>query len=128
MRATKRTQPAASARRLSVKQMGRRDVRADSDITMKKKLTAPKGPKAARRSKPYREPLFRSTKTGRFALKVFQQMFRVVGRVFAPEFVGSSEWYLKSSWTNEQENEFLKWVIREGMKTMRWGKRQASKE
>src|SRR5690242_14922644 len=78
--------------------------------------------------KPSAELPFGTAKGGKFALKVFKRMFAVVGRTFAPKFLHTPDWFKRSSWTLEQSNEFRDWMVREGMKTMRWRKRQATWE
>lgn len=42
-------------------------------------------------------------------------MFAVVGKLFSWGSVGTPDWYLKSTWTSEQRDEFERWLIREGM-------------
>jgi hypothetical protein len=55
-------------------------------------------------------------------------MFAAVGRDFTPETVGTPNWFADSSWTMGQFDEFRRWMVREGMRRMRWRKRQATKE
>jgi hypothetical protein len=72
--------------------------------------------------------IFAPTKGGRFAQHVVEKMFKAVGRVWSPEITGTPDWFLKTSWTTEQQEAFCDWMVKEGMRRMRWRKRRAVKE
>ena len=55
--------------------------------------------------------LLSSTNGAKFARKVFEQMFRVVGRVFRPESLSTPDWFLRSTWSLEQHPTFRRWML-----------------
>lgn len=58
--------------------------------------------------------LLSSTKGAKFAVKVFEQMFRVVGRVSRPESLSTPDWFLRSTWSLEQHETFRRWMVPRG--------------
>ncbi|MGA2245994.1 MAG: hypothetical protein ABSH48_13420 [Verrucomicrobiota bacterium] len=68
------------------------------------------------------------TKADKFLGKVLRRMFRAVGRVYAPEFTRKPDWFRRSSWTVEQENDFKAYFVRQAMRDFGLYKRQAVKE
>ena len=72
--------------------------------------------------------IFAPTKIGRFTQHVLEKMFEAVGRVWSPEITGTPGWFMKTSWTTEQAESFRDWMVKEGMRRMRWRKSRALKE
>lgn len=59
----------------------------------------------------------------------FKEMFLRVGEIYPnEELQKDKKWYMRHSWTVEQENNFRKWMIRFLMKGMRWSKKVSEKE
>lgn len=60
---------------------------------------------------------------------VLEKLFEVVGQEYSEDFCKESEWYLKYSWTEEQEESFKDWLIsyirNKDKTTIKEAKRQA---
>jgi hypothetical protein len=69
-----------------------------------------------------------SAKAEKFLLDIWVRMFASVGRVYSPDVTGKPDWFLSSSWTPKQYKTFRNWLVKEGIRRMRWPKRQANKE
>ena len=42
--------------------------------------------------------------------RAMRRMFRVVGAHYSPAFVAQDDWFLKHTWTREQEDKFRDWL------------------
>lgn len=60
--------------------------------------------------------------------EIMERLFAVIGLEFKEETVKEERWYLKHTWTKEQENEFTQWLTRLLMKKKRMSKIRATKE
>lgn len=45
--------------------------------------------------------------------RAMRRMFRVVGAHYSPAFVAQDDWFLKHTWTREQEDKFRDWLTDE---------------
>ena len=59
---------------------------------------------------------------------ILTKMFEVVGETYSPAAVEGPEWYLKYSWTNEQQQEFCKWLTEYIYKEWKFSKATSAKE
>lgn len=83
------------------------------------------------RTSPWRRKLGRAHRLGgeeRFFLKVMNRMFAVVGKKYSPEVTATPEWYLDSTWTSKQEDNFRAFFIRNAMKDLGMPEHRAIKE
>lgn len=68
-------------------------------------------------------------KTDKFLDLALDQMFKVVGfEGFDKSFTEQKDWFLKKSWTPEQEQGFKTWFIETSRKNLRWSKKTAEHE
>ena len=59
----------------------------------------------------------------------FEEMFSRVGEKYPnKELTDKPDWYTLHSWTDEQQNDFKKWMVSFLTKEMRWIKKTAEKE
>jgi len=65
------------------------------------------------------------TKQEKFLDEALRQMFATVGRSYSPEATSKPNWYLNSTWTQDQENSFRDWLTRELMKKFHTRKKRA---
>jgi hypothetical protein len=62
----------------------------------------------------------------KFLYRVWTRFFEVVGRVYSPKFTAKPGWYLRSTWTTEQQKAFREFVIRASMEDLGLTKRRAA--
>lgn len=43
---------------------------------------------------------------------LLNKMFEMVGETYTPEYVKEEGWFLKHTWTQEQESEFINWAAK----------------
>lgn len=43
--------------------------------------------------------------------EILEKMFSYVGEKYTPEYVKQDEWFLNHSWTKEQQDEFIVWLV-----------------
>jgi hypothetical protein len=59
---------------------------------------------------------------------ILTKMFEVVGETYSPSAVKGPEWYLKHSWTKEQQHLFCKWLTEYINKEWKFSKATSAKE
>jgi len=48
---------------------------------------------------------------GKHLNKIMTEMFNRVGETYTEEYPKQPQWYLKHSWTEKEQNEFIKWTV-----------------
>ncbi|MGH7972909.1 MAG: hypothetical protein ACREIC_29695 [Limisphaerales bacterium] len=62
---------------------------------------------------------------GTWLYRVWQRLFSEVGQIYTPEFTRQDDWFLKHTWTEEQEHAYQEWFVRTAMKDLHLPKRLA---
>lgn len=60
--------------------------------------------------------------------EIMERLFAAIGIEFKEEIVKEEDWYLKHTWTKEQEEEFTIWLTKLIMKKKARNKTRAQKE
>lgn len=69
-----------------------------------------------------------NSKTDKFVFKALDKMFSYVGfEKYDPEFTKQENWYTLKTWSNDQEEDFKKWFIKEYKKGFRATNQEAEK-
>jgi hypothetical protein len=58
------------------------------------------------------------SKEGKWLYNVWHRLFSDVGQVYTPEFIRDEDWFLKHSWTEEQEHAYQEWFVRTAMEEL----------
>jgi hypothetical protein len=59
---------------------------------------------------------------------ILKEMFTRVGSTYSEEFCTQPDWFLKYTWTREEQHDFTDWLITYLRKSCRWSKVLATKE
>ena len=46
-----------------------------------------------------------------YKMWLIKEMFNFIGAEYSDEFVSQEDWYWKCSWTQDEENEYKKWMV-----------------
>lgn len=57
--------------------------------------------------------------------EIMNKMFSYVGIPFSLKFTEEPEWYLKHTWTKEQEEDFIKWLTQYHINKLKYPKESA---
>jgi hypothetical protein len=56
------------------------------------------------------------------------EMFKRVGRKYSPEAISKPEWFYKSTWTSQQQEEFRQWLAKLIIRRLSYPAKKAGRE